>query len=317
MARGITKGLEYLPLDLDWYQDRKIMKLRRRCGLEAPGVYVILLCMIYRDGYYVKWDDDFAFDVAEVVHGEEEKIREILQVSLEVGLFNKKLFDEHHVLTSAGIQRRYNSVCEKAKRKNRVCEFDLLGETGNKSENIPIPSEITPINSEEMPITSEVMQQRKEKKRKGINKENILKEKILSEFFRRNISHPVSELEKMIAYNSGPAAKTKWDAMTDEEKLAVAKMWKQQPAQPPRFDSQNLDFWVNIYQQLSQLNAPDDVCMSVLAGKVLTTARYKKLTLYVDKCLMVFMEEHMDFFRPILQNEMSARGCSSVTYQYA
>ena len=58
MGRAIKQGLEYFPFDIDFFQDIKIRKLIRYQGGKAITVYTLLLCIIYRDGYYTKWDEE-------------------------------------------------------------------------------------------------------------------------------------------------------------------------------------------------------------------------------------------------------------------
>ena len=177
MARSIIRGLEYIPLDLDFWQDRKLLKLRRQCGLDAPMIYLVILCAIYKEGYYVKWDEDFAFDIAELLHTEEQHVSDVIDVCLEVDLFSRQMFDAHRIFTSYGIQRRYNMVTERSKRKGCVTEYSLL----IPSEEKGINSEETPIPSEKKGISSDSLKEKKEKKE--INKkEKFIKEKILAEF---------------------------------------------------------------------------------------------------------------------------------------
>ena len=47
MGRRVKKGLDYFPLDVDFFQDIKIRKLIRCQGGKALTVYIALLCNIY------------------------------------------------------------------------------------------------------------------------------------------------------------------------------------------------------------------------------------------------------------------------------
>ena len=62
MARPRKTGLEYFPLDVDFYNDLKVRKLMRNYGGgKAAFVYIAMLCKIYESGYYMVWDDDVSF----------------------------------------------------------------------------------------------------------------------------------------------------------------------------------------------------------------------------------------------------------------
>ena len=323
MARSIIKGLEYIPLDLDFWQDRKLLKLRRQCGLEGPMIYLVILCAIYKEGYYVKWDEDFDFDIAELLHAEEQHVSEVIDVCLNVDLFSRPMFEAHRILTSYGIQRRYNMVTERSKRKGCVTEYNLLissEEKGINSEETPISSEEKGINSEETPISSEEKginsdSFKRKKEKKEINKkENFIKEKIISEFTAKNWKSPNKEYQKLVDYYSQPKVQTKWDDMAAEERLAVARLWQQQPQQPPRFEPSFLMTWSNMYVQLVQNDAPVEVRMQALSDKLRCTVDGGSLVLFMQPQLMQYIEDNIDLFRDNFQQEMSRKGCSRIKY---
>lgn len=187
MARPIKKGLMFFYNDVNFYQDIRIRKLIHRKGGQAATVYHILLCEIYRQGYYLPWDDDIPFLVMEVSGFEEVYISDVINYCMEVGLFNKKLFEEEKVLTSSGIQHRYFAAGKDAKRKvgndlpyllitlereiqkshhDNEPTLDFKEETTISSEETVVNTEETEDNSEETPINSENSTQRKEKKSK-------------------------------------------------------------------------------------------------------------------------------------------------------
>ena len=76
MARPQKTGLDYFPLDVGFYRDVKVRKLMRsNGGGKALAVYVVLLCNIYENGYYMVWDDDdVPFMLSEILGFEEGTI---------------------------------------------------------------------------------------------------------------------------------------------------------------------------------------------------------------------------------------------------
>ena len=108
MARPQKKGLDYFPLDVNFYGDIKVRRLmRNNGGGKAAFVYVTLLCKIYESGYYMVWDDDMSFMLSDITGFEEGMIRETVKSCLKFGLLDKDMYDQHHILTSRGIQNRY------------------------------------------------------------------------------------------------------------------------------------------------------------------------------------------------------------------
>ena len=151
MGRNKKEGLNYFPFDVDFFQDIKIRKLIKYQGSNAIAIYAFILCNIYKDGYYIRWDNDFPFIISEQTGYDESYIVEVINCCLDIGLFSKNLFDSERVITSFGIQDRYRKINDLCRRKSDISEYMLIS------------SEEKRISSEEKPITSAKSTQRKEK----------------------------------------------------------------------------------------------------------------------------------------------------------
>lgn len=154
MGRNKKYGLDYFPFDIDLFQDIRIRKLIKYQSGKAITVYALLLCIIYKDGYYVRWDKELPFIISEQTGFEEAYVLEVINSCLKLGLFNEELYTSDGILTSKGIQERYKKICDLCRRNSEISEFTLIS------------SEEKPISSEEMPINSAKSTQSKEKKRK-------------------------------------------------------------------------------------------------------------------------------------------------------
>ena len=158
MARPKKQGLDYFQKNVDFYQDIKIRKLIRHKGIQAVSVYDILLCQIYRVGYYISWDDDLPFIISEISDLKEDNILDIINYALSIGLFDQTMYDEHQVLTSHGIQERFFDFCSVAKRKVSADLPYLLVDLSGKivsSEKQSVITEETIVFPEETTDTSE------------------------------------------------------------------------------------------------------------------------------------------------------------------
>ena len=164
MGRNKKVGLDYFPMDVDFFQDIRIRKLIKYQGGKAVTIYTLLLCIIYKQGYYMRWDEELPFIISEQTGFEEAYIQEVFKCCLIVGLFSKKLYDSDKVITSRGIQERYKTICDQLRRVCKLDEFVLIS-----SEEKPINSEEKPINSEEKPINSEESTQKKRKEKENKN----------------------------------------------------------------------------------------------------------------------------------------------------
>lgn len=126
MARTTKKGLYYFPLDVDLFQDLRIRKLIKYQGGKAVTVYALLLCTIYRNGYYAVWDKELPFIFSELSGYTEAYVQEVIDCCLNIGLLSKELFDSAKVLTSRGIQQRYRKICTTTRRNVVIDEYSLL-----------------------------------------------------------------------------------------------------------------------------------------------------------------------------------------------
>lgn len=145
MARPTKKGLDYFPLDVDFLSDLKVRRIIKACGKEAVHILVALLANIYRDeGYYVLWDDDLAFLVADEVGTKEGTVEELVKKAVQVKFFDKDIFDKYSVLTSKGIQSRY--ILATKERKKVELEFKYLLTNEVNRSNISINGRNNSVN---------------------------------------------------------------------------------------------------------------------------------------------------------------------------
>jgi len=316
MPRTATKGLDYTFLDKNFFNDRKVRKLKRKCGDDSPYVFIALLCLIVQEGYYAKYDNDVVDDLADMTGFDEDRIAMILDTCGEVGLLDGHLMEQEHVLTSHGIQKYYADTCSHLKRKAKVEEYSLLGELVEciPSEDSAIPSQ----NSSFLPQNEEEMQTKEEKrKEKNIKKKKEEfyssleeeKEEIIFNFFFRNWAAPSKEYAKIVAFNN--TGGRCWETMTRTEKESALTLWKQQPEQPPRFKSDFLSLWETIYTNLRALDAPYAIRMDALSDGINLDIINGRLCLYLSDRLREFIERNLDVFKPIIRNFQVRKGLDS------
>lgn len=145
MARPLSRGIEYYPLDVDFLNDLKIKKIMKSCGPNSIAIIILLLGNIYGDeGYFMKWDEDVCFLVADEVGAKEVYVKEVLKKCLQVDLFSNELFEKYKIITSKGIQKRFFEITKRRRRENLINEYLLVNvtETGvNVTETIVTEAE--------------------------------------------------------------------------------------------------------------------------------------------------------------------------------
>ena len=163
MARISKPGLDYFPLDVNFLQDRKVRRIS--CRHHAAGIAALtsLLCLIYKEkGYYISWNKDTLFDIAQEACCGEEEMQAIIDDCLSVGLFDTYIYKEYGVLTSQAIQEQYHKIIIDSRRKYKLPleNFWMIKEEKEANDN-----------EEETKETKERKETKETKETKGENGE--------------------------------------------------------------------------------------------------------------------------------------------------
>ena len=138
MARISKPGLDYYPLDVNFFQDRKVRRISNRHHAAGIAALTSLLCLIYKEkGFYVAWNQDTLFDISQEVCCEEEEMQAIIDDCLSVGLFDTYIYKEYGILTSQAIQEQYHKIITDSRRKYKLPleRFWLIKEGEDGTEN--------------------------------------------------------------------------------------------------------------------------------------------------------------------------------------
>lgn len=134
MARPLKQGLDYHPLDVEFYREIKVRQLNHAFGPISTVILLTLLGAVYKDrGYYAEWNDDLCFLVAVDSFSTEEVVRAVVKKALAVGLFDQDCFSAYGILTSKEIQRHYLAATYKRKGVNMVAEYFLVPEAARSN----------------------------------------------------------------------------------------------------------------------------------------------------------------------------------------
>lgn len=121
MAGKSKKRIDYAGWSVDIFSnDIKIDKLLDAHGWIGFGVYFYLCQMAFGgEGYYYEWGYDLCASTARKMGGGvgSGTVKETVDYCLQIGLFDKGLFDGWGVLTSRGIQKSYLAVVKGNSRR--------------------------------------------------------------------------------------------------------------------------------------------------------------------------------------------------------
>ncbi len=150
MARPRQDGLLYFSFDTDFfYADKRIKRLHSKYGSDGLIFYIYLLTEIYRNGYYISWDEEAVEDAAADLRLKEGFIRQAMAYLTSRSLLTKLSIlagpvtasptqkagndgpqrefaeggngrERAEVITSPGIQKRYQEAVKGRKRQFEV-----------------------------------------------------------------------------------------------------------------------------------------------------------------------------------------------------
>lgn len=169
MGRKAKTGLSYFSKDVDYYDDFKIMDLMNEYGPLGQTIYDVLLCMIYHEGYYLEVPsmEQLAVKIIKTIGNrwvkKKDFVLQVIYYCADIGLFDKTLLNQN-IITSAGIQRRYDSVTVRNKvNKDKYRLIDKNGQPLLNAPQNPISVTETTISATEKTINDADIQQNKRK----------------------------------------------------------------------------------------------------------------------------------------------------------
>jgi hypothetical protein len=169
MARPQKQGLSYFPIDVDIFEDEKLQFISAKYGLKGEAIVFRLLSKIYRNGYYIEFNEDvqLLFSKSCGLERNDNATINVVSELLKRNFFDKSMFEQFQVLTSKGIQKRYAKICNDSRRiaNNLLPKYDLT------TEETEFPHEKTPIYYGGNPTKNSKVNETKQNKSKELDTE--------------------------------------------------------------------------------------------------------------------------------------------------
>ena len=195
-----SRGLDYFPKMVNFYEDDKIFDLLDEHGPLGTTIYDCILTIVYANGYYANLSKDKLSRMVIRKIGNkwiksQKVVVQVIDYCADLGLLCKDLMLQD-IITSVGIQKRYYKIAVKLmKRRLYSKQYWLLDENGEPLLNAPtnsISSEEKRIVSEEIDQSSEEIppiKESKEKETKTIRERSFVSEENLNQAIIRYIEH--------------------------------------------------------------------------------------------------------------------------------
>ena len=226
MARPKKTGLSYFPKDVDFWDDFKIMDLLNEYGPLGTAVYDIVISRVYQNGYYLEVSlESLAAHIVRIIGNrwvsDKKLIVEIILYCAEIGLLDKELIKQS-VITSVGIQRRYDEVT--VRNKADKSRYRLIGTDSSACDSEAQQEDDdakTVENVSETQVNETFIPQKKSKEKKSKSderKQNQTKAKSSS----AAAEEPVCEYQKIInSFNDVCIDLPKVLSLTDKRKARI------------------------------------------------------------------------------------------------
>lgn len=175
MARPNKEGLDYFPFDVDFFSDEKIGSISGEFGIKGEITAIKLLCAIYRNGYFILWNDALKMSLLRGLPGISlELLEQIVTRLVRWGFFEQTLFSTVSVLTSKGIQERYFKAIKR--RKDSSNYPYLLVNVDNNKVNV---------SNNDINVNTNTIKERKgNKNRESLNTRETLFKNFKNELLR-------------------------------------------------------------------------------------------------------------------------------------
>lgn len=183
MARPKKKGLDYFPLDVDIFEDDKLFDVQNKYGPLGEIIYIRLLCLVYKNGYYYRFDslDKLAALIIKSIGNrwvrDKKTVTDVISYLAECNLFSAELMSDN-ILTSQSIQMRYLTATER--RQSHISEYNLLENKDFQEGSISTSKSRVNVCNNEVNVcnNSEIVSNNATKKSK-VNKIKVNESKVL------------------------------------------------------------------------------------------------------------------------------------------
>ena len=112
-------GINYFPIGVNFMEENAMEVIEAKYGIKGPAIVLKLLCKIYKEGYYIRWDEEqcliFANKAGREVQAEE--VKGIIKILFIKGILDENSYRENRILTSESIQKVWLEATKRRKRE--------------------------------------------------------------------------------------------------------------------------------------------------------------------------------------------------------
>ena len=115
----IYDGINYFPVGVNFMEENAMEVIEAKYGIKGSAIVLKLLCKIYKEGYFIRWDEEqcliFANKAGREVQAAE--VQGIIEILFIKGILDRNSYLENEILTSANIQKVWMEATKRRKRE--------------------------------------------------------------------------------------------------------------------------------------------------------------------------------------------------------
>ncbi len=112
-------GINYFPVGVNFMEENAMDVIEAKYGIKGSAIVLKLMCKIYKEGYYIRWDEEqcliFANKAGREVQAEE--VQGIIEILFTKGILDRNSYQENGILTSESIQKVWMEATKRSKRE--------------------------------------------------------------------------------------------------------------------------------------------------------------------------------------------------------
>ena len=136
-------GINYFPMGVNFMEENAMEVIEAKYGIKGSAIVLKLLCKIYKEGYFIRWDEEqcliFANKAGREVQAEE--VQGIIEILFIKGILDRNSYLENGILTSENIQKVWLEATKR--RKRELSELPYLIVKPEKENGKPDTPSIT------------------------------------------------------------------------------------------------------------------------------------------------------------------------------
>ena len=136
-------GINYFPMGVNFMEENAMEVIEAKYRIKGPAIVLKLLCKIYKEGYFIRWDAEqcliFANKAGREVQAEE--VQGIIEILFIKGILDRNSYLENGILTSENIQKVWLEATKR--RKRELSELPYLIVKTEKENGKPDTPSIT------------------------------------------------------------------------------------------------------------------------------------------------------------------------------